>query len=50
MDGAKLVTDTVDYNKIVMVGRRFVRAKACMRVYVNRSKLRILVKVRPEAE
>ena len=31
-----------------MVDRRFVRAKACLKRCVNRSKLRILVRVRPK--
>ena len=47
MDGAKLDTDTVDYSN-VMVGRRFVRDKAFLKKDVNRSKLRILVRVRPK--
>ena len=45
MDGAKLVTDTVDYSN-VMVGRCSVRDKAFPKGCVNRSELRILVKVR----
>ena len=45
MDGAKLVTDTVDYSKEYVVGRRFGRAEAFSKVSVDLSKMRILAVV-----
>ena len=45
MDGAKLVTDTVDYSKEYVVGRRFGRAEAFLRKIVDLLKMRILAVV-----
>ena len=45
MDGAKLVTDTVEQS---LVGRRFGRAEAFLRENVDLPKMRILVVVGSE--
>ncbi len=45
MDGAKLVTDTIDYSKEYVVGRRFGRAEAFLKGNVDLPEMRILVVV-----
>ena len=45
MDGAKLVTDTVDHSKECVVGRRFGRAEAFLKRNVNLLEMRILAVV-----
>ncbi len=46
MDGAKLVTDTVDHSKECVVSRRLARAKVFSRGSMNLAEMRILVVVR----
>ena len=46
MDGAKSITDTIDYSKEYVVGRCFGRAEAFLRKNVDLLKLRILAVVR----
>ena len=45
MDGAKLVTDTVDHSKECVVGRRSGRAEAFLRRNVDLLEMRILAVV-----
>jgi hypothetical protein len=45
MDGAKLVTDTVDHSKECVVGRRFGRVEAPLRKDVDLLEMRILAGV-----
>ena len=45
MDGAKLVTDTIDYSKEYVVGRRPGRAEAFLRRNVDLPEMRILAVV-----
>jgi hypothetical protein len=45
MDGAKLVTDTVDHSKECVVGRRFGRTEAFLKENVDLPKMRILAGV-----
>ncbi len=46
MDGAKLITDTVDHSKECVVGRRPGRAEASLKRGVDPPEMRILVVVR----
>ena len=45
MDGAKLVTDTIDYSKEYVVDRCFVRAKVSSQEDMNQTKIQILAVV-----
>ena len=45
MDGAKLVTDTVDYSNEYVVGRRSAGAEAFFRENVDPAEMKILAKV-----
>ncbi len=46
MDGAKLVTDTIDYSKEYVVGRRSGRTEAPLKGDVDLLEMRILAVVR----
>ena len=48
MDGAKLVTDTIDYSKEYVVGRRSVRAKVFSGENMNLIEMQILAVVGSE--
>ena len=45
MDGAKLITDTIDYSTEYVVGRRFVRVEVSSQEDMHLSKMKILAVV-----